>query len=71
LGPTHPDTATSLNNLALLYDAQGKYAEAEPLLRHALAIYEKQLGFQHPTTQTIRANYTAFQEAMNQDDATE
>src|SRR5215475_12510411 len=28
-GPDHPDTATSLDNLALLYVAQGKYAEAE------------------------------------------
>src|SRR5213080_1134076 len=27
----HPDMATSLNNLANLYDNQGKYDEAEPL----------------------------------------
>ncbi len=26
LGPEHPDVATSLNNLALLYDDQGRYA---------------------------------------------
>ena len=32
LGPDHPDTATSLNNLAVLLQAQGRYAEAEPLL---------------------------------------
>ncbi len=30
-GPQDPRLATSLNNLALLYQAQGKYAEAEPL----------------------------------------
>jgi len=29
LGPEHPDVAASLNNLAELYRAQGKYAEAE------------------------------------------
>ena len=32
LGPEHPDTATSLNNLASLYRAMGEYAKAEPLL---------------------------------------
>ncbi|MGH6847493.1 MAG: tetratricopeptide repeat protein, partial [Methylocella sp.] len=35
LGPEHPDVATSLNNLALLYDAQGQYVQAEPLYRRA------------------------------------
>ena len=41
LGPEHPDTATSLNNLALLLEQQGRYVEAEPLFRRALAISEK------------------------------
>ena len=40
--------ATSLNNLAGLYQAQGKYAEAEPLYQRALAIREKALGPEHP-----------------------
>jgi len=31
LGESHLDVATSLNNLAELYRAQGRYAEAEPL----------------------------------------
>jgi tetratricopeptide (TPR) repeat protein len=31
LGPEHPDTLSSLNNLAILYDDQGKYEQAEPL----------------------------------------
>jgi tetratricopeptide (TPR) repeat protein len=52
LGPQHPDTATSLNNLAGLYRAQGKYAEAEPLYLRALEIREQQLGPQHPDTAT-------------------
>ncbi len=33
LGPDHPDVGTSLNNLAVLYESQGRYAEAEPLLQ--------------------------------------
>jgi len=31
VGPNHLSLATSLNNLAVLYDAQGHYAQAEPL----------------------------------------
>jgi hypothetical protein len=30
LGPDHPDVALSLDNLAELYDDQGRYADAEP-----------------------------------------
>jgi len=40
--------AASLNNLAALYDTQGKYAQAEPLFQRALAIWEKILGPEHP-----------------------
>ena len=36
--PQDPRLATSLNNLALLYRTQGRYAEAEPLQRRALVI---------------------------------
>src|SRR6202035_3108035 len=32
-GPEDPETATSLNNLAELYQAMGQYAKAEPLLQ--------------------------------------
>ncbi len=47
-GEQDPRLATSLNNLAGLYSAQGKYAEAEPLHQRALAIMEKALGPEHP-----------------------
>ncbi len=56
LGTSHPNTATSLDNLALLYIAQGKYVEAEPLLQRALAIYEQELGTSHPDTATSLNN---------------
>jgi len=39
--------AQSLNNLALLYHAQGKYAEAESLYKRSLAIREKVLEPEH------------------------
>jgi tetratricopeptide (TPR) repeat protein len=59
LGEQHPDTATSLNNLAGLYQAQGRYDEAEPLYQQALAIMRERLGEQHPYTITVAGNYFA------------
>ena len=56
LGPDHPDVATSLNNLADLYQAQGRYAEAEPLVPARLAIREKALGPDHPDVGTSLNN---------------
>ena len=47
-GPADRRLAASLNNLAAIFDAQGKYAEAEPLHQRALAIREKALGSEHP-----------------------
>ena len=38
----------TLNNLANVYRAQGKYSEAEGLFKRALAIREKALGASHP-----------------------
>lgn len=48
MGPEDSDVAGSLNNLAELYRVQGRYADAEPLYRRALAIVEKVLGPEHP-----------------------
>ena len=45
---TYPDVAQTLNNLAIVYQAQGKYREAEGLFKRALAIREKALGANHP-----------------------
>jgi tetratricopeptide (TPR) repeat protein len=50
LGPEHPDTAESLNNLAVLLRHQGDFAGARPLYERALAIREKALGPEHPDT---------------------
>lgn len=50
LGPDHPDTATSLNNLARLYQMRGRYEQAESLYVRALEIREEKLGPDHPRT---------------------
>ncbi len=72
LGPEHPDVAQSLNNLALLYQVQGNYAEAEPLYRRSLAIYEKVLGPEHPKVAQSLENYAALlRETGRADEAAE
>ena len=43
-----PNTLTSVNNLGLLYKAQGRYAQAEPLYKRALAGWEHVLGLGIP-----------------------
>jgi tetratricopeptide (TPR) repeat protein len=48
--------ATSLNNLAGLYDAQGNYSKAEPLYQRALEIKERKLGSYHPSVATSLEN---------------
>ncbi len=66
-GEQDPRLATSLNNLALLYQAQGKYAQAEPLYQRALAIREKALGPEHPKVATVLENYAALLHKLNRD----
>lgn len=48
--------ATSLNNLALLYNSMGDYTRAEPLYEEALSIVEKVLGKDHPSYATSLNN---------------
>ena len=59
-GPGHPDVARSLNNLAMLYQAQGRYAQAEPLLKRALAIREKAFAPDHPDVALSLNNLAAI-----------
>jgi tetratricopeptide (TPR) repeat protein len=49
-GDRDPQTLTSLNNLAYLYQSQRRYAEAEPLYREALRANRDVLGPRHPQT---------------------
>jgi tetratricopeptide (TPR) repeat protein len=49
---------------ALLYQEKGKYAEAEPLFKRALAICEQALGPDHPHTQTVRHKYDGLLQEM-------
>jgi len=48
LGPLHPATAISLNNLAGLLHSCGNYEAALPIYNRSLTIKEKAFGADHP-----------------------
>lgn len=52
------------NNIAVLYEKQGRYAAAEKLVRHALGIYEKQMGRNNPLVASILINLAEVQRAQ-------
>ena len=64
LGQIEVQTASSLNNLAALYESMGRYPEAEPLYVRSLSIYEQQLGADHPDTALSLNNLAALYYAM-------
>ena len=66
LGPEHPDTANSLDNLALLLQAQGELAAARPLNERALAIREEVLGPEHSDTATSLNNLALLLQAQGE-----
>jgi CHAT domain-containing protein/tetratricopeptide (TPR) repeat protein len=71
LGPRHADTLTSLNNLAFLYQSQGRYGEAEPLYREALQVRREMLGPRHQDTLTSINNLAALYDAQGRHDDAE
>lgn len=64
-GQTQPFIASSLNVLALIYQQQGRIAEAVDLLQQALSISETALGV-HANTASIALNLANAQEAAQQ-----
>nr|WP_133121524.1 tetratricopeptide repeat protein [Raineya orbicola] len=52
-GKEHPDYATACNNLAGVYENQGRYAEAENLYKEAQSIYAKNSAKNTPTMPTL------------------
>ncbi len=60
LGPDHPATAESLNNLAFYYWNRGDFTHVEALYQRALAIREQKLGPDHPATAESLNNLGLF-----------
>jgi tetratricopeptide (TPR) repeat protein len=65
LGPEHPSTAMALNNLATLLYCSNRLAEAEPLMRRALAIDEASYGNDHPNVAICLNNLAVLLQATN------
>jgi tetratricopeptide (TPR) repeat protein len=57
----------SLNNLATLYSAEGRYSEAETFFRRSLMTWEKAFGPDHPDSVTSLENYAVLLRQMNRE----
>ena len=55
-GKEHENTATSYNNIGLVYDEKGDYGKALEYHQKALTIREKVLGTEHPDTASTYNN---------------
>ncbi|MCP3964437.1 MAG: tetratricopeptide repeat protein [bacterium] len=65
-GREHPDTVSSLNNLAALYRDQGDYKRAAPLLDRALKILARLVGPENPFVATILSNRASLYRAQGE-----
>ena len=63
LGPHHPDTLASRNNLAGTYRASGRLDKAIPLYEQTLEDSIRGLGTDHPSTLTSRLNLAGAYQA--------
>jgi Tetratricopeptide repeat len=52
LGAEHPDTLTSMNNLACTWKSQGRVHEALALMEECVQFRRQTLGPHHPDTTT-------------------
>jgi len=66
LGANSPEVAVSLNNLAVFYQDQSLYPQAENTYQQALDILEKNLLQEAPTAHTLN-NLAALYHEENQD----
>ena len=67
MGPEHRNVASTLNNLAEVYRAQGRWEDAAPLYPRAIAIAEKALGPDHPTVAGLLENYAVVLRRAHRD----
>jgi tetratricopeptide (TPR) repeat protein len=66
LGPDHPDTLTSISNLARAYQDTGQWAKALPLHEQTLAKRSATLGPDHPDTLVSMNNLALAYQATGQ-----
>jgi CHAT domain-containing protein len=66
LGDHHPDVAASLNNLAALYESQGRDEKVELLLLQSLGVMKSLLGDRHPNVANSLANLAWLYQSQGQ-----
>jgi tetratricopeptide (TPR) repeat protein len=65
LGPDSSELLSTLDSLAYVYFGQKKFAEAEPVYKRLLALWESSAGLEHPMvalTLDKMAEFYAFQQ---------
>ena len=65
LGPDHPNTLNTRNNLAGAYDSAGRLAEAIDAWEKLLPDCRRVLGLEHPLTKLVKENLEAAKREMN------
>ena len=68
LGPDHPDTLTSMSNLASCFDVAGRTKEGIPLHEKTLHLKQINLGPNHPDTLATMGNLASSYEAAGRTD---
>jgi Tetratricopeptide repeat len=71
LGGDHSDVATTLHNLANVYQKAGKFQDAEPLYLRAISIRESKLGTTNPDYIQVLKDYACLNKSETNDKATE
>ncbi len=64
LGPAHPETVASLNNLAEALQAEGKFEQALPFCEEAFRLADATLGREHADTLTSMSNLATAREGI-------
>ncbi len=63
-GPSHPNTLTSMNNLAAMLRVMGNNIEAKALLELVLGIRQKIFGLEHPDTMSSMESFASTLHSM-------
>lgn len=62
----HPDTASSYNNIGVVYDELGDYDKALKYYNKALEIRKDILGESHPFTQQVIENISEVKQMLEE-----
>ncbi len=68
LDADHPEVASTLNSLAIVYHRAGQFERAEPLFLRCLEIQEAKLGETHPDVADTLNNLALTYDTMNRGD---